>query len=86
MDITNKADIYDTYLIKLMQRFNEKIDFDKYYLSYSGGKDSHFLYWFIKEILQDNKIKIEIGIGKGKKLFDKIEILSNIIKIKIIVI
>lgn len=62
MDITNTADIYDTYLIKLMQRFNEKIDFDKYYLSYSGGKDSHFLYWFIKEILQDNKIKI-VGIN-----------------------
>lgn len=60
--ITSKADIYDSYLIKLMQRFNEKIDFDKYYLSYSGGKDSHFLYWFIKEILQDDKIKI-VGIN-----------------------
>lgn len=23
--------------------------YDKYYLSYSGGKDSHFLYWFLKE-------------------------------------
>ncbi len=62
MSITSKADIYDSYLIKLMQRFNEKIDFDKYYLSYSGGKDSHFLYWFIKEILQDDKIKI-VGIN-----------------------
>lgn len=62
MAITSKADIYDTYLIKLMQRFNEKIDFNKYYLSYSGGKDSHFLYWFIKEILQDNTIKI-VGIN-----------------------
>lgn len=62
MEITSKADIYDTYLIKLMQRFNEKIDFDKYYLSYSGGKDSHFLYWFIKKVLQDNKIKI-VGIN-----------------------
>ena len=62
ISITSKADIYDSYLIKLMQRFNEKIDFDKYYLSYSGGKDSHFLYWFIKEILQDDKIKI-VGIN-----------------------
>ena len=58
MDITCKADNVDMYLIKLMQRFKEKIDFGKYYLSYSGGKDSHLLYWFIKEILQDDKIKI----------------------------
>lgn len=62
IEITSKADNIDTYLIKLMQRFNEKIDFDRYYLSYSGGKDSHFLYWFIKEILQDSKIKI-VGIN-----------------------
>lgn len=62
MEITSKTDIYDNYLIKLMQRFKDKIDFDKYYLSYSGGKDSHFLYWFIKEVLQDNKIKI-VGIN-----------------------
>ena len=62
MKIINNADIYDSYLIKLMQRFKEKIDFEKYYLSYSGGKDSHFLYWFIKEILQDSKIKI-VGIN-----------------------
>lgn len=60
--IINRADIYDTYLIKLAQRFKEKINFEEYYLSYSGGKDSHFLYWFIKEILQDNKIKI-VGIN-----------------------
>ena len=62
MELTNRADTIDMYLIKLLQRFNEKIDFDKYYLSYSGGRDSHFLYWFIKEILQDNKIKI-VGIN-----------------------
>ena len=55
MEIINKADVYDTYLIKLMQRFKEKIDFDKYYLSYSGGKDSHFLYWFIKEYAPEFK-------------------------------
>ena len=56
------TDEVDNYLIKLMQRFREKIEFDKYYLSYSGGKDSHFLYWFIKEVLQDDKIKI-VGIN-----------------------
>lgn len=34
------------------------IDKKKYYLSYSGGKDSHFLYWFIKEWLKDDEIEI----------------------------
>ncbi len=62
MDILNKTDEVDNYLIRLIQRFKEKIDFDKYYLSYSGGKDSHLLYWLIKEVLQDNKIKI-VGIN-----------------------
>lgn len=39
------------YLMDLKSKFNKikKIGLDKYYLSYSGGKDSHFLYWFIKE-------------------------------------
>lgn len=50
-------DNVDFYLEDLKIKFN-KIDFDKYYLGYSGGKDSHFLYWFIKEYLKDNKIKI----------------------------
>lgn len=62
MDIINKADEVDNYLIRLMQRFNDKIDKDKYYLSYSGGKDSHLLYWFIKEVLMDKDIKI-VGIN-----------------------
>ena len=62
MKILKDTDFYDEYLIKLIQRFKEKIDFDKYYLSYSGGKDSHFLYWFIKEVLQDDRIKI-VGIN-----------------------
>ena len=34
----------------------------KYYLSYSGGKDSHFLYWFIKEYLRDTEIEI-VGVN-----------------------
>lgn len=41
----------------LKSRFNG-INKKEYYLSYSGGKDSHFLYWFIKEYLKDNQIEI----------------------------
>ena len=62
MNILNNTDEIDNHLIKVIQRFKEKIDFEKYYLSYSGGKDSHLLYWIIKEILQDSKIKI-VGIN-----------------------
>ena len=36
------------YLEDLRSKF-KKINPKEYYLSYSGGKDSHFLYWFIKE-------------------------------------
>lgn len=70
-----KADFYDMYLLRLKDRFN-KIDFDRYYLSYSGGKDSHFLYWFIKKVLQDNKIKI-VGINT---YMEHHEILTRILK------
>lgn len=62
MDILKTTDEVDNYLIRLIQRFKEKINFKDYYLSYSGGKDSHLLYWLIKEILQDNTIKI-VGIN-----------------------
>lgn len=41
-------DEIDFYLIDLKSKF-KKINLQEYYLSYSGGKDSHFLYWFIKE-------------------------------------
>ncbi len=51
----------DFYLYDLSTKF-EKINPEEYYLSYSGGKDSHLLYWFIKEYLKDNKIKI-VGIN-----------------------
>ena len=43
-------DEVDFYLIDLKSRF-DKIKPNTYYLSYSGGKDSHFLYWFIKDYL-----------------------------------
>lgn len=42
----------------LESRFNVKIDKSEYYLSYSGGRDSHFLYWFIKEYLKDTTIPV----------------------------
>ena len=54
-------DDVDFYLIDLKSRF-DKIKSNTYYLSYSGGKDSHFLYWFIKEYLQRDDIKI-VGIN-----------------------
>lgn len=54
-------DEVDFYLVDLKSKFN-KINGDEYYLSYSGGKDSHFLYWFIKEYLHDDKIEI-VGVN-----------------------
>lgn len=49
------------YLTDLKSKF-DKIKPNTYYLSYSGGKDSHFLYWFIKEYLKRDDIKI-VGIN-----------------------
>lgn len=54
-------DDVDFYLIDLKSRF-DKIKPNMYYLSYSGGKDSHFLYWFIKKYLKRDDIKI-VGIN-----------------------
>lgn len=42
------SDLVDLYLLDLKSKFN-KINSNDYYLSYSGGRDSHLLYWFIKE-------------------------------------
>ena len=44
------------YLIDLKSKF-DKIKPNTYYLTYSGGKDSHFIYWFIKEYLKRDDIK-----------------------------
>lgn len=52
-----KMDEVEFYLKDLASRFKH-IDRSKYYLSYSGGKDNHFLYWFIKEYLHDDQIEI----------------------------
>lgn len=50
-------DNIDFYLYDLKSKFN-KIQSKDYYLSYSGGKDSHFLYWFIKEYAKIDEIEI----------------------------
>lgn len=42
------------YLNDLKTKF-AKINPSEYYLSYSGGKDSHLLYWFIKEYAPEFK-------------------------------
>lgn len=39
-------------------RFENKIEYDNYYLSYSGGRDSHLIYWFIKNYLNTDRIPI----------------------------
>jgi 3'-phosphoadenosine 5'-phosphosulfate sulfotransferase (PAPS reductase)/FAD synthetase len=54
----NKEELAMLGIGKLQMRFQNKINPDEYYLSYSGGLDSHLLFWFIKEILKDNSIKI----------------------------
>ena len=43
----------EEYLLELKRRFNE-IEPSKYYLSYSGGRDSHFLWFFMRVWLKDN--------------------------------
>lgn len=56
------SDIVDLYLHDLRTKFN-KIKPNEYYLSYSGGKDSHLLYWFIKEYAPEfSNIKV-VGIN-----------------------
>lgn len=68
--------VADSWLKFLADRFRVKIDPKEYYLSYSGGKDSHLLYWFIKEWLRDDDIVI-VGTNTG---FELPEIRNRIIK------
>lgn len=68
-------DDVDFYLMDLKSRF-DKIKLNTYYLSYSGGKDSHFLYWFIKEYLKRDDIKI-VGCNT---YMEHHEILKRILK------
>lgn len=56
-------DEIDFYLEDLKSKFRKLKNvggYNKYYLSYSGGKDSHFLYWFIKEYSYPEFKDIEI--------------------------
>jgi|LGVE01.1.fsa_nt_gb 3'-phosphoadenosine 5'-phosphosulfate sulfotransferase (PAPS reductase)/FAD synthetase len=50
-------DEVDFYLEDLKSKFN-KIDPNEYFLSYSGGRDSHLLYWFLKTWLPKNDFKM----------------------------
>lgn len=50
------------YLEDLKSKFR-KINTSEYYLSYSGGKDSHLLYWFIKEYAPEFKDIRVVGIN-----------------------
>ena len=68
--------VADSWLKFLADRFKAKIDPKEYYLSYSGGKDSHLLYWFIKEWLRDDDIVI-VGTNTG---FELPEIRNRIMK------
>lgn len=43
------------YLEDLKSKF-AKINPNDYYLAYSGGRDSHFLLWFIREYLKETRI------------------------------
>lgn len=43
------------YLEDLKSKFT-KINPSEYYLAYSGGRDSHFLLWFIREYLHETRI------------------------------
>ena len=74
-------DEVDFYLLDLKSRF-DKIKPNTYYLSYSGGKDSHFLYWFIKEYLHRDDIKI-VGINT---YMEHHEIIARILKYSDIVL
>lgn len=55
-------DKVDFYLEDLRSKFN-KLNIQKYYLSYSGGKDSHLLYWFIKNYASEFKDILVVGIN-----------------------
>lgn len=50
------------FLEFLKDRFKAKIEPERYFLSYSGGKDSHFLFWFIKEYLMEERIEV-VGVN-----------------------
>lgn len=64
------------FLEFLRDRFRSKITPENYFLSYSGGKDSHLLFWYIREYLQDDRIQI-VGVNTS---FEIPEIRDRIIR------
>lgn len=68
-------DDVDFYLVDLKSKF-DKLKPNQYYLSYSGGKDSHFLFWFIKYYLKRKDIVI-VGCNT---FLEHNEILKRIMK------
>ena len=65
------------FLEFLRDRFRSKIDPNEYYLSYSGGKDSHFLLWFIREYM-DESIRVAREKGYVETLFGRRRMLKDI--------
>lgn len=68
------------YLEDLKTKFR-KINPEEYYLSYSGGKDSHLLYWFIKEYAPEFKNIKVVGVNTymehpeiRKRIYDNADI------------
>ena len=68
------------YLEDLKSKFR-KINPNEYYLSYSGGKDSHLLYWFIKEYAPEFSNIQVVGINTymeheqiRKRIYDNCDI------------
>lgn len=73
-------DEVDFYLEDLKSKFRKLKNnggYDKYYLSYSGGKDSHLLYWFIKEYAPEFS---EIEVVGCNTYMEHPEILKRILK------
>ena len=68
--------IANSWLKFLKERFEAKINNEDYYLAYSGGKDSHFLLWFIKEYCKWDDILI-VGVNTS---FEIPEIRDRILK------
>ena len=52
----------DAFLKFFKDRFYGKINPSEYALSYSGGKDSHLLYWIIKEYLKEDRVTV-VGVN-----------------------
>lgn len=78
-------DNVDFYLQDLKSKFS-KINSNEYYLSYSGGRDSHFLLWFIKKYLKDTDIKV-VGINtymEHREILDRIKKNCDIILLPVL--